>query len=299
MKIGGKYGASHAALRGVVFTCALTAAAVAHGASLKVAPARLIIHDIAPGEYYDLFAATQARLVIFNDDSVEHRYTLSTHRPSERGRWERGYEEIPDASWCRFKEQDISVPPNGFAFGDLTLQIPAGDQYFNQHWVATLSVASADGGVGVAVDVRAQIETASRTATGVTPAGKIGVAPSTIIFEGSEGAATLTLFNNADKARSFTLSRLYQQPDVRPQTWLMHNHRVLPQADWLQFGKCLEIPAGESRQVEVRFQLPESVRQASTPWEELLWLSAGEGAEAFARIQIVPQTERPRPPGEN
>ena len=81
-------------------------------ASLKVAPARFILHDVKPGKLYDIYAATGLRITIYNDDDTTRTWLLSTHRPSERGKWEKGYGEIPDPRWCWFEKNEITVGHN-------------------------------------------------------------------------------------------------------------------------------------------------------------------------------------------
>ena len=109
-------------------------------ASLKVSPAQFIVHHVEPGKLYDIHEKTGLRFTIFNDDEVPRTWTLTTHRPSERGRWEKGYGEIPDAKWCWFAEDEITVEPNGRAYAYLKIQIPPGDQYYNQHWIMTVHI---------------------------------------------------------------------------------------------------------------------------------------------------------------
>ena len=91
----------------------------AEPASLKVSPAGFIIHNLTPGKVYNLHQETGLRLTIYNDDEVSHRYTVSVHRPSEVGRWEKGYSEIPDSKWCWFEEKEISVEPKGKGYANL------------------------------------------------------------------------------------------------------------------------------------------------------------------------------------
>ncbi len=44
----------------------------AGAASLKVSPARFIIHDVKPGIQYDVYKATGLRITLYNDDDVSH-----------------------------------------------------------------------------------------------------------------------------------------------------------------------------------------------------------------------------------
>ena len=155
------------ALAGLVVLCVPS-----QGASLKVSPAKFILHDVVPGKLYDIHKETGLRLTIYNDTDTVRTWSLSTHRPSERGRWEKGYGEIPNPEWCWFENDEVAVPPNGKAYAHFYVKIPDDEKYLNQHWVCTLSVGSkpSTAGIAVAVDVRARIETKSKA----QPAGATG-----------------------------------------------------------------------------------------------------------------------------
>ena len=174
------------AIRCITFCAALLASYGApYAASLKVAPAQFIVHDVEPGKAYDIYAETGLRLSVYNDDDVARTWVLTTHRPSERGRWERGYGEIPDAKWCWFDRTEITVGANSRGYAHLFLRIPEEEQFYNQHWVVTLSIRGKGGTsfIGLGIDVRMQIETKSKTGSKVPPYGALGLQPSAVQFD--------------------------------------------------------------------------------------------------------------------
>ena len=174
----------------------------ARAASLKVSPAQFTLHDVEPGKLYDLYADTGVRLTVYNDDDTAHAWAVSTHRPSERGRWETGYGEIPDATWCWFDEKSIEVGPQSQGYAKLFLRIPDEERYYNQHWIVTLAVEGAKHGLGVslAVDIRVQIETKAKRGLSGPPDGLLGMDPSLVEFEdvtpGEQAQESVVLYNN-------------------------------------------------------------------------------------------------------
>jgi hypothetical protein len=133
-------------------------------ASLGVSPSGFIVHEIAPGRQYDVYRESGVRLTINNGDDSTHTYVLSSHRPSTRGRWEKGYLEIPDPKWCWFDRQEVTVGPHAKGYANLLLKVPDEEKYYNQRWAVTFGIEGKPGplGIALAIDVRAQIETQSK-----------------------------------------------------------------------------------------------------------------------------------------
>lgn len=150
-------------------------------AGIKVAPGRFIINDVNPGNLYNIREETGQRLSVFNDDSSTRTWSLSTHRPSERGQWETGYSEIPDPAWCWFEKSEITVPPQGVAYVQLFLKIPDLEKYYNQHWAVTLAVTEKNQkGIALAVDIRALIETKPKYKIYSGTEGRFGPVPGVV-----------------------------------------------------------------------------------------------------------------------
>lgn len=261
-------------------------------ASLKVSPGRFIIHDVEPGKLYDIYKETGLRLTIYNDDEVPRTWELSTHRPSERGRWEKGYGEIPDAKWCWFAENEVTVEPNGQAYAYLNVRIPPDEKYYNQHWVATLSISGkiGAGGIGLAVDVRVQIETESRADLNVRPDGLLGMRPSTVHFEeaapGTAQEATVTLFNNDDMPHNYSFGSLFEDQEIKRRSYLTNYYLEIPDLTWIARDENIRIEPGGSAELRLRLNVPDDAAHFGRKWEDIVLIQPEEGPAEFVRVRV-------------
>ncbi|HPC15936.1 MAG TPA: hypothetical protein P5318_07140 [Candidatus Hydrogenedentes bacterium] len=277
----------------IVLAALLGLAGLADAASLKVAPGRFIIHDVKPGVEYDLYKETGLRITIYNDDDASRMWRLSVHRPSERGKWERGYGEIPDARWCWLDRSEVTVEPKGRAYANVFLKIPDDPKYSNQHWVATIGVDGKPGagGIALAADIRIQIETASDADPAQRPAGSLAVAPSIVAFEnvapGSVEKARTVLFNHESHARTVHVAPLFDDVNVDPAVYLTHGHERLPDSAWLAFPGTVEIPAGGEAVMEITLNVPNDPAHFGKKWESVLLLESGEGPLNMVRVRVV------------
>ncbi len=256
-------------------------------ASLKVGPAGFIIHNVTPGTTYDVHKETGLQLKIYNDSAVTRTYLLSTHRPSEGGKWEKGYLEIPDPTWCRFEQNEITVEANSNAPARFHLKIPGEDRYYNQHWVVTLNVAGkpgSGGGVGVAINVRAQIETRSRADLNkVIPDGLMGVVPSVLTLQ-AEGKGEVIIFNNGPSNETYKVYTLTDKETFHK--YISAGLSPFPEADWIRPDNgSLMIPAGGRTTLGLTAALPETHRNSSGKHEAIIFVE-GQSASGFVRVRI-------------
>ncbi|OGV62674.1 MAG: hypothetical protein A2283_04410 [Lentisphaerae bacterium RIFOXYA12_FULL_48_11] len=254
-------------------------------ASLKVSPAGFIIHNIVPGRTYDVYKESGLQLTIYNDSAADKTYLLSAHRPSEGGTWEKGYLEIPDPKWCWFDRNEIKVEANSKAYVRFHLKVPDEERYYNQHWVVTLNIAGKPGpggGVGVAINVRAQIETQSRAALkSVTPDGLIGVVPSVITLKTKENREVV-IFNNSATNETYKIYPLTDKEKF--QKYISAGFSPLPEPDWLKLGDgSITIPAGGRKTLSLKVSLPEKEKKK---YESIIFIE-GQSATGFMRVQFM------------
>jgi hypothetical protein len=276
----------------LLFVLLLGLAGRLEAASLKVSPARFIVHNVEPGKLYDLYKETRLRLTVYNDDTVSRTWVLSTHRPSERGRWEKGYAEIPDARWCWFDKDEITVEPNSKAYANLHLKIPDEERYYNQHWVVTLSIGSKPGrgGIGVAVDIRAQIETKSSADVKTRPYGLLGLKPSIVRFEdtkpGGRKKAQVEIFNNDVGAQSYTISSLLANAETDQKKYLTHSYKAIPDFKWVKHERIVQIEPGKSATLSLDLEIPDDEANFDKKWEDILLVQPDDGRAGFVRVQV-------------
>ena len=268
-------------------------AGFAEAASLKVSPGGFIVHDVEPGRLYDIYDETGLRLTIYNDDNVSRTWSLSIHRPSERGRWETGYGEIPDPKWCRFRENEVTVPAGSVGHAYLLLQVPAEEKYFNQRWIATSSVkGKVEGGpVALAVDIRVLIETKSKKLPAVRPDGVLAFAPSVVEFEGVVPGevrnAEVVLYNNDDRAHTYTVSSLFKDAKINQNTYLTGTYAVLPEPAWLRYDPLVKIEAAGSAHLNLELTLPQNDDHLGQKWEDCLLIEPDQGLPQFVRVRVA------------
>ena len=270
-----------------ILTCGLSEAA-----SLRVSPAQFIIHDVEPGRVYDIFKETGLRLTIYNEGAQSLSWMLSTHRPSDRGRWEKGYGEIPDARWCWFDQAEVTAGPNSPAYGNLFIQIPEDPKYYNQHWVATLSIRGKPGAgpVSLAVDIRVQIETKTKNDATIAPDGVLAFVPSKVIFENAEPGvqyqARVRVFNNDSIAHRYTVTSLFDDNSVDHKSYLTNGYKKIPAAAWLERPRTIQIGAGQSYDLMLNLTVPQDTAHYRKKWEDIVLLQPDEGLAGFVRVQI-------------
>jgi len=262
------------------------------GASLRVSPGRFIVHDIEPGKEYDIHKETGFRITIYNDDDVSRTWVLSTYRPSERGRWERGYAEIPDPQWCWFKEKLITVEPQSREYGYLHLKIPDEEKYHNQHWVVTLGIEGKPmvGGIGLAANIRAQIETKSKVNMQTRPDGLLGFAPSTVRLEdvvpGSREKSDVVVYNNDDIAHSYAISSLFEDSKTKRKSYLTRTYIEMPETGWIKRKKEIRIEPGGRATLSLELAIPGDPSSFGKKWEDILLIQPDEGLAGFVRVQV-------------
>ena len=264
-------------------------------ASLKVSPAQFIVHHVEPGKLYDIYEKTGLRFTIYNDDEVRRTWFLTTHRPSERGRWEKGYGEIPDAKWCWFAENEITVEPNSHAYAYLKIQIPPDEQYYNQHWITTVHISGGrGGGVGVAVNIRVQIETKSSADTNLRSAGLLGMRPSTVSIEevdpGTTREASVMLFNNDTVAHTYRVSPLFDDESITRKRYLTRTFSVIPDSGWLGRNETVYIEPGGRGALWLKLNVPDDPAHYGKKWEDMVLIQPDTGLPEFVRVQVETRT---------
>lgn len=266
-------------------------------ASLKVSPSLFVIRDIEPGRAYDVHRDAGVRLTIYNDDASLRTWSLSLHRPSERGRWETGFAEIPNPEWCWFDEEEITVAPHDRGFAHLHLKVPDEERYYNQHWVVTASIAGGAGGkmIALAADVRILLETKPKTGLRESPDGTLGVEPSIVRFDdlrpGQASTSRVLLHNNDDAPHRYTVSSLLADPETRLGTYLTASFQALLHHEWIKHQETVSIGPRDTAVLDLKALVPKDPSSVEEQWEEILLIRPEEGAPRFIRVRMEMQAE--------
>ena len=264
-------------------------------AGLSVSPGGFIVNNVTPGITYNLYEKSGIKLSIFNKDDAGHIFTLSVHKPLEVGRMEKGYLEIPDSNWCWFEKDEIKIGPREVGYGNLFIKIPEGEEYYNQHWVATLAIMQKRGkgiGLGLRINVRVQIETESKDDVKGKPAGIIAFKPSTLRFEdvspGGAQKGSVTIYNNDNKTHVYKItSLLHSLKEGKQKTYLTKSYQMMPDPKWIILDKdSLLIKPQSSCVLSLKLNIPDKPEYHGKKWEELFLVEPEEGLPGFIRVRI-------------
>lgn len=253
---------------------------------LAVSPGGILIQGVLPGKTYDIYKETGIKLTIYNKDNSPHTYILSTHKPSEVGnkRWEKGYFEIPDPSWCWFDKKEVKIEGNKSESVNIYIKIPDEERYYNQHWIVTVGVLSKpEYGLSLGVYVRMQIETAVKENPEIKPDGKIGFVPATLTFNNKFSQKILTMYNNTEKRLSFNVFTIEEEKNIEKKTYLTPNYSFLEKT-WFKIEKRnFEIePMGKCK-IRVSVNIPENCEKNRL--ENILFFRSDEEISGFVRVR--------------
>ncbi|MBN1903188.1 hypothetical protein JW926_17840 [Candidatus Sumerlaeota bacterium] len=269
-------------------------AGVLPAASLKVSPGGFIVHDVIPGKTYNLQETTGVKLSIFNDDDTTHTYSLTVRKPSVAGKWEKGYDEIPEPGWCWFEPKEATIGPRKVGYGNLYFRVPEKERYFNQRWAAALGVMGKQEsgiGFGLGIYVRIQMETESRADSKGIPEGLTALKPNLLHFEkflpGTSQTGKLTVYNNDIKKHIYKISFLSEEKERPASAYRTHSFDPLPDSSWIALeNKTFEIAAGGSFILNVKIRIPHEQGYENKKWEEILFLEPETGLSGFVRLRI-------------
>jgi len=265
---------------------------MARGGGLTVEPGGLLLQKVPLNKVYDLHKETGISIKVYNSLDRSVTYRISVRRPSEggSGRWMVGYQEIPDPDFLSFDRNEVVIEPQGVGEVNLSLKLPEAPRYYNQHWAVTVAVEGqpATGEVfALAAYLPFEIETESRTGTGVRPWGKIGVEPSSLTLKAAE-KGKVRIYNNEGKGHKYKLliGVPAETSSVR-QTGLTPGYRDVPDVNWIDMShKEFAIKQDGVQEVSLTARLPYKP-SATGPWETFLWVESDSGEKAFVRVDIV------------
>jgi hypothetical protein len=186
--------------------------------ALAMGPGMLMVQAVPPGQEVDLHKLGGTLFTIYNRSDKDQDYNLTCSSPSKGGvtEWEKGYEEIPDAGWCRVEEAVFTIPAKSEKQVGLIIRIPDAPENYNRKFMLAVVLKSGRNvgtSVGLAVASRVQIETAVKGQLAESGGGAIALAPGTISIAGKPGGAvsgTVQVRNNTGQRLEAQIERLPQ-----------------------------------------------------------------------------------------
>lgn len=261
--------------------------------ALELGPALFSVQRIPPGKAVDIAALGGPRFTIPNKGKQEQTYTLTCQSPSPSALagWERGYEAIPDASWCTLESEEITVPAGGEKQIGMTINIPDRPENYNRKWLVgvVLKPGGKKGiGVGLAVAARVQIETTVSSDAGHW-GGPLALLPGLVALSGRPGETvhgSTRLRNTGAKempCRFDRLVNLYPDPYKHPR-YTSNGWKGIVTETWLEdLGAPFTLAPAAERSIDLVGHIPKDAA-AGTRWEELVFIRSLDPA--------VPEAER-------
>jgi len=273
---------------------AVTFPIASEAGALKVGPGGFVIQNVIPGRRYDCYGEAGLRLTITNDDDIAHTYMLTAKRPA--GKWEKGYLAMPDARWCWFEPNEITLDAHAKGYGRVYIEVPDEDRYYNQNWIVNLNVSGKPGpmGIALAVTIRAQVETKSNADAQGRPDGVIAFKPSTVRFNSSTLENKVAIYNNDTKKHTYKITPLFKEKGTEPIRYLTTSYEEAPGVNRLVPNKgSVKIKPGGRAELGIKLNMPNKPAYAGKKWEELFLVAPEEGEAGFIRARIeTPQTEK-------
>jgi len=287
---------------GLALVCLLLVPERLH--ALAMGPGLFMVQNVVPGQEVDLHKLGGLLFTVENDFGQEQDFTLTCRKPSQSGltEWEKGYEEIPDPTWCRLEETAFTIPAHGKKQIGLIIAIPEAPEHFNRKFMlAVVLKAGKDPafGVGLAIAARVQIETASRDQLAAAGGAALAIAPGTLSLTGKPGAAvsgTVQVRNQTGSRITALVERLpqvYADP-AKHGRYVSNGFQLHPGEAWLVPRQpAFALDAGAAQTLEFSGTIPASAALGQR-YEELAFIRAtatdGTVVLTLVRVQIVMAT---------
>jgi len=272
--------------------------------SLAFGPAIVLVESVSPGGgEQDVFGKGEMTFVIYNHSADAGWYHLTAMSPgTDPKQWEKGYEAIPDASWCRLDHDEIEVPAKTNQKIRLFINIPSKPEYFNRKWMLLVTCAPGkkakvvgSSAIGLQVASRVMIETVSKSDGDPKMAGALGIVPTQVSSSATPGAElehTVKISNNTKEDRKFNILRIYEiekEADKHERYFgkdIINNkeleHVVKP--SWLGSDPAIELKAGETKELTLKLTVPSTATPGKS-YEELIFLQDDKGLVNFLRVR--------------
>ncbi|MBM4032913.1 MAG: hypothetical protein FJ291_14150 [Planctomycetes bacterium] len=283
--------------------CALAAIALglqsAHAVGLRVSPGGALIQGIEPGQKAELAVP----VTVMNDDPEPKTVSFATLAPRKGNmKVPPGYSDIPDPAWLTFSKSEVEVPAKGSAAVKMTLSIPEGKQYHNQHWSVALAVrmkAAPGHMLAIGLYPRIEIETSPARPRGgllsrpKPPLGDLVVTPSLETLAGVAPAGppkrvALDLWNNSPKPWRGEVSIVTGAEEAKKARLdLSGGWTWLPDASWVKPKAAgIEVGANGAAEIALDVAVPAGKEHHDRAWEAIVLVKGADKSVAFARLRV-------------
>jgi len=262
-----------------------------------IGPGMMLVENVQPGaEEVDVFGKTDMAFVVHNGTSKPQVFTIASIKPRTAiSKWEMGYEEIPDATWCRLDKNEIELPAHTDGKVRMFIKVPDKAEYYNRKWMGGVVCRpgkAGAGAVGLQVLARVQMETlANKDADGEVP-GAVALVPSIVRLEAKPGDGTkcaVKIRNNTGKELNYTVLSLNEaEKDAAKHARYFGSGCVkVVEPSWLKAeDSTLSLKPGKKKELKVKVAVPKNAEQGKT-YENLLFLKDEAAGFEFVRVRTT------------
>lgn len=278
------------------------AATLSYGVqAMGISPGVIVIGNVTPGVEVPAFPADGTGIKVENDGDNPLVVTLTVFKPTLGGvlRWEKGYEEIPDASWCSLGKTELEAPAKGFALAKLSIKVPDKPEYYNRKWMVAVVCEpkrqdrKAGTGIAMRVASRIGIETLPKVDVNLDAPGlpALSLVPSLLSYDGcilgETFPATLKIRNNDKAQHTYMAERLDQaEPDAEKQTryFRASSNRIVKDW-WVAPVESFKLGAAETKELKLSVTVPKTAA-AGQVYEEIVFLKDDAQRYDFFRLRM-------------
>ena len=278
--------------------------------AMGISPGVFVVTNVPLGKEISASDGVAA-IVIHNEESEQPlAVVLAATRPREGGvlSWEPGYEEFPDASWCRLDKTELEVPAKGVGKANLFINVPDKPENYNRRWMLAVvcgqkpkeQVAGA-AGAGIRLATRVGIETLPNANVDGTGNGAVALIPSVLAYQdcvpGETFIPVVKVRNNDKVDHQFTVQRLEQavQDEEKIKRYFRDGSTPLIKDSWVAPVGGLAVKAGDIKELKFSVTIPKDA-VAGRLYEEIVFLKSDAGRLDFVRLrmQIAGQAVAPK-----
>jgi hypothetical protein len=280
---------------------ALLAASLSYCACpMGIAPGVVVVGNVPPGKEVPAFPDADAGIRIENETDSPISVVLCVKRPRTGGvlRWEKGYEEIPDASWLRLEKTELDVPAKSIGLVKLFANVPDTPENYNRKWMAAVVCApkpkeqkGGSTGIGFQIASRVGIETLPRTDVNGAEAGGLALVPSLLAYDGcipGETFAASVKIRNNDKADHKLVVQQLEVVETDAEKQLRYfrgGSTPLIKDSWVAPIEGFTLKAGETRELKLSITIPKNAA-AEKLYEQIVFLKDDTERYDFVRLRM-------------
>ncbi|MDI6793888.1 MAG: hypothetical protein QME81_13665, partial [bacterium] len=223
----------------VVFLFLLLFSNLAQAGGLAVSPGEVVIENLRIGQTYNLTREKGIPVSVTNTSSSPIELKIEALAPTP-GEKREGYDPIPDPSWLKIGQDQFRLEPRRSVSTDVTISIPADEQYLGKKYQAIVWSHTAGAGmIQLGLKTRVLIEISSErpeTAAVAEAAAEIETAPLPITY----------LFQDIPVGKPYKLDFPFGTPG-QPDTYSKYSlslesagftgYHSLPDTNWISLEK--------------------------------------------------------------